>query len=52
LVIYKGIAKIEDVEGWREVNIQKLHFISGVIMLIIGLYVLFQSLINFGIIRF
>ncbi|MDD3159655.1 MAG: cytochrome c biogenesis protein CcdA [Candidatus ainarchaeum sp.] len=52
LFIYKGIAKIEDVEGWREVNLKKLHFISGVIMLIIGLYVLFQSLINFGIIKF
>jgi len=38
LLVYSGFAKVEDVSGWREKNIRKLHLISGIIMLALGVF--------------
>jgi len=35
-VVYGGIAKVEDVAGWKEKNIRRLHFAAGLIMLALG----------------
>lgn len=40
LIIYAGIAQVEDVSGWREKNIRWLHMIAGIIMFILGLAML------------
>jgi cytochrome c biogenesis protein CcdA/glutaredoxin len=39
-ITYFGFAQVEDMEGWRSRNLQKLHLIAGAIMLIIGLWLL------------
>ncbi|MEK6894902.1 MAG: hypothetical protein AABX48_00085 [Nanoarchaeota archaeon] len=36
-IVYFGFAKVEDVSGWRERNIKRLHLIAGVLLFIIGL---------------
>jgi len=41
LIIYAGIAQVEDVSGWREKNIRWLHLIAGIIMFGLGLAMLF-----------
>ena len=40
LLVYLGIAKVEDVAGWKEKNIRKLHAIAGAIMLSLGIAML------------
>jgi hypothetical protein len=39
--VYKGIAKVEDVSGWKEKNIKYLHLIAGIIMFLLGLAMFF-----------
>jgi len=41
LLVYGGIAKVEDISGWRRKNIQKLHLIAGLIILFLGVGMLF-----------
>jgi len=36
LIVYAGFAKVEDVSGWKEKNIKKLHLIAGIIMFVLG----------------
>ncbi len=40
LLTYCGFAKVEDMGGWRERNLKKLHLVAGLIMLGIGLLML------------
>lgn len=40
IITYIGFAKVEDMGGWRERNLKKLHLVAGLIMLIIGLMML------------
>ncbi|MFH1391969.1 MAG: GAP family protein [Candidatus Diapherotrites archaeon] len=40
LLTYTGFAAVEDMGGWRERNLKKLHFLAGAIMLAIGLLML------------
>ena len=37
IIIYLGMAEIEDVSGWKDKHIRKLHLISGLIMLLLGI---------------
>ncbi len=37
LIVYAGIAKVEDVSGWKDRNIRYLHLIAGIIMVLLGL---------------
>jgi len=37
LIVYFGFAKIEDVAGWKERNIQKLHLVAGILLFFVGL---------------
>jgi len=48
-ITYLGFAKVDDMGGWRERNLKKLHLVAGLIMLIIGLIMLGWAL---GIISF
>lgn len=48
-ITYLGFAKVDDMGGWRERNLKKLHLVAGLIMLIIGLMMLGWAL---GIISF
>ncbi len=34
--VYKGFAKVEDISGWKDRNIKKLHLVAGIIMLLLG----------------
>jgi len=49
IITYLGFAKVEDMGGWRERNLKKLHLVAGLIMLLIGLMMLAWAL---GIISF
>ena len=40
LLTYVGFTKVEDMGGWRERNLKKLHLVAGLIMLAIGLLML------------
>jgi thiol:disulfide interchange protein len=46
LFTYFGFAKVEDMGGWRERNLKKLHWVAGLLMLGIGVWML---LVSFGI---
>jgi glutaredoxin len=39
LLVYRGFATVEDISGWKDKNIKKLHLIAGTIMIIIGLMI-------------
>ncbi|MCK4521097.1 MAG: hypothetical protein KAU20_00865 [Nanoarchaeota archaeon] len=41
LGVYFGLKKVEDVSGWKERNIRKLHLVVGLIMLFIGVAIIF-----------
>ncbi|MDD1668776.1 MAG: hypothetical protein LUO97_03145 [Methanomicrobiales archaeon] len=41
LVVYLGVARIGDVQGWRGENIGKFHLVSGLIILAFGVLLLF-----------
>jgi cytochrome c biogenesis protein CcdA len=42
LMIYFGYSKVEDVSGWKERNIKRLHLISGVLTFAVGVMILFN----------
>jgi len=46
ILAYFGFAKVEDMGGWRERNLKKLHWIAGLLMLGIGIWMI---LVSFGI---
>lgn len=35
-LVYKGFARVEEVSGWKERNIRRLHLISGILLFLIG----------------
>ncbi|HOF44074.1 MAG TPA: hypothetical protein PLE51_03285 [Candidatus Pacearchaeota archaeon] len=37
LIVYLGLARVEDVSGWKEKNIRKLHLIAGILLFLVGL---------------
>jgi len=39
-LVYLGISKVDDVSGWKDRNIRKLHLIAGLIMFILGIIML------------
>ena len=46
LFVYFGFAKVEDMGGWRDRNLKKLHWIAGLLMLGIGIWMI---LVSFGV---
>lgn len=40
LLVSFGFRKVEEVSGWKEKNIKKLHLIAGILLLIIGVLML------------
>jgi cytochrome c biogenesis protein CcdA len=42
LIVYFGLARVQDVSGWKEKNIRKLHLIAGILLLLVGLGILFS----------
>ncbi len=36
LIVYFGFARVEDVTGWKEKNIRKLHLIAGILLVLVG----------------
>jgi len=40
LIVYFGLARVEDVSGWKEKNIRKLHLIAGILLFLVGLAIL------------
>jgi len=43
LFTYFGFAKVEDMGGWRERNLKKLHWVAGLLMLAIGIWMILIS---------
>jgi cytochrome c biogenesis protein CcdA len=41
LVVYFGLARVQDVSGWKEKNIRKLHLIAGILLILVGIGILF-----------
>lgn len=41
LIVYLGFARVQDVSGWKERNIRKLHLIAGILLFLVGLGLLF-----------
>jgi cytochrome c biogenesis protein CcdA len=39
-IVYFGFTRVEDVSGWKERNIRKLHLIAGILLLLVGLGIL------------
>lgn len=37
LMVYFGFARVEDVSGWKDKNIKKLHLIAGILLFAVGL---------------
>lgn len=35
--VYKGFAKVQDISGWKDRNIKKLHLFAGIVMLLLGI---------------
>ena len=40
LIIYWGFARVQEVSGWKERNIRRLHLIAGVLLFLVGLALL------------
>jgi hypothetical protein len=36
-IVYKGVAKVDDISGWKDKNIRKLHLVAGIIMFLLGI---------------
>lgn len=36
-IVYFGLARVEDVSGWKEKNIRKLHLTAGILLFLVGL---------------
>ncbi len=41
LVVYFGFKKVEDISGWREKNIKRLHWVAGLLLLGLGIAMVF-----------
>lgn len=41
VLVYFGFSKVEEVSGWKERNIRKLHLIAGGLLFLVGLAILF-----------
>lgn len=41
-LVYYGFAKVEEVSGWKERNIRKLHLIAGTLLFLVGLALLMK----------
>ncbi len=41
IAVYLGISRVEDVYGWRNENIRKLHGIAGTLLVIVALLIIF-----------
>jgi len=39
-IVYLGLSRVEDVSSWKDKNIRKLHFVSGFIILVLGIAML------------
>lgn len=35
-IVYRGFAKVEDISGWKDKNIRKLHLFAGIVMFALG----------------
>ena len=40
LLVYFGFSKIDEVSGWKERNIKKLHLIAGILLFLVGIALL------------
>lgn len=40
LITYFGFAKVEDVSGWKDKNIKRLHLIAGIILILLGWFMI------------
>ncbi|MFH1450645.1 MAG: hypothetical protein ABIF92_01545 [archaeon] len=41
VLVYIGMAKVEDVSGWKDKNIRWLHFFAGLVLFALGIAMLF-----------
>ena len=39
-IVYWGFGKVEDVSGWKERNIRRLHLIAGILLFLVGFLLL------------
>ncbi len=39
-LVYYGFAKVDEVSGWKEKNIRRLHLIAGILLFLVGLALL------------
>ena len=37
MLVYLGFSRVEDISGWKDRNIKKLHLAAGIIMLLLGI---------------
>ena len=44
LLVYYSFSKVEDVSGWKERNIRKLHLIAGILLFLVGIALLMRWL--------
>jgi cytochrome c biogenesis protein CcdA len=40
LIVYFGLAKVDEVEGWKNKNIRRLHLVAGILIFLVGLAIL------------
>ncbi len=40
LIVYWGFRRVEDVSGWKDRNIKKLHLVAGILLFLVGLALL------------
>jgi cytochrome c biogenesis protein CcdA len=40
ILIYLGIKKVDEISGWKERNIRKLHLIAGILLIVVGILIL------------
>lgn len=40
-LVYFGFTKIDEVSGWKERNIKKLHLVAGILLFLVGFAILF-----------
>ena len=41
-LVYYGFAKVDEVSGWKERNIKRLHLIAGILLFLVGLAILMK----------
>ncbi|MEK6906068.1 MAG: hypothetical protein AABW81_00415 [Nanoarchaeota archaeon] len=44
LIVFFGFAKVDEVSGWKEKNIRKLHLVAGILLFLIGIALLMNWL--------